>query len=273
MKNPSNENLNKTHSKPDEKEIVNGLQLSKDLKIKKDYKNYIFQFLMVFLGVTAGFFVENIRENYVESKQAKEYAGSLLADLTQDTLNLHNAINVSLVTVSNVDTLLRLFNNQNFSKVHGGKLYYYGIRALRYQNFIPIQSTLNQLISTGSLQYFKNYSLQKSIADYDQALKVLNYQQETENQSYPEKIKFIETIFDGEILDKILYIDLNGDSLNTFLNNDYRLLTYDKKELKAFTNFCAYRKQFLLSKADNMYQAPLKSAVKLIYELKKEYKN
>ena len=240
---------------------------------KKDYKNFLFQFLMVFLGVTAGFFVENIRENYVESKRAEEYAGSLLTDLRQDTLNLHKAINASLSTVNKIDTLLILFNYQDLYKVAGGKLYYYGIEALRYQNFIPNQSTLNQLISTGSLQYFKNYSIQKSIADYDQALKVLNYQQETENQTYPEKVKFIETIFDGEILSKILYTDINGNSLDSFLNKNYRLLTYDKKELKAFTNFCAYRKQFLLTKANDMYQAPLKSAVKLINELKKEYRN
>ena len=44
---------------------------------KNEFKNYVFQFLMVFLGITAGFFVENIRENNVESKKAEEYAGSL----------------------------------------------------------------------------------------------------------------------------------------------------------------------------------------------------
>ena len=59
---------------------------------KNEYKNYIFQFLFVFLGITAGFFVENIRENYVESKKAEEYAGSLYEDLIADTTNLHRAI-------------------------------------------------------------------------------------------------------------------------------------------------------------------------------------
>jgi hypothetical protein len=38
---------------------------------KTEFKNYVFQFLMVLLEITVGFFVENIRENYVESKKLK----------------------------------------------------------------------------------------------------------------------------------------------------------------------------------------------------------
>ena len=238
---------------------------------KNEYKNYIFQFLFVFLGITAGFFVENIRENYVESKKAEEYAGSLYEDLIADTTNLHRAIEASELTVRKIDTLLFLINGKDISKVAGGKLYYYGASSLRYQNFIPNQSTINQLISTGAIQYFKNYTIEKSIADYNQALLVLNYQQETENQTYMEKVKFIETIFDGSVLSQVLYKDLKQSFIDSFLTKNYRLLTYDKKELKEFANFCEFRKQFLIIKANEMYKNPLNKAVSLLDELKKEY--
>ena len=155
---------------------------------KNEIRNYIFQFLIVFLGITAGFFVENIRENYNESTRAQEYASSLLNDLQEDTLNLHLAIRVSEITSRAIDTLVTLINPDNINKVPGGKIYYYGALALRYQNFIPNQATINQLISTGSLQYFKSYSIQQAIGRYNQSLSVLNYQQETENQTYPEKV-------------------------------------------------------------------------------------
>ena len=238
---------------------------------KNEFKNYVFQFLMVFLGITAGFFVENIRENYVESNRAEEYAGSLYEDLITDTTNLHHAISVSLLTVERIDSLLSLLNREDVSKVAGGRLYYYGALSLQYQNFIPNKSTINQLISTGSIQYFKSYSLEKSIADYNQALLVLNYQQETENQTYMEKVKFIETIFDGSILSRILYKNLNQSFVDSFLNKNFRLLTYDRKDLKEFANFCEFRKQFLIIKANEMYKNPLEKAVDLINELKKEY--
>ncbi|MEJ2616828.1 MAG: hypothetical protein P8Z35_17880 [Ignavibacteriaceae bacterium] len=45
----------------------------------------------------------------------------------------------------------------------------------------------------------------------------------------------------------------------------------NKKELKEFANFCEFRKQFLIIKADEMYKNPLNKAVSLINELKKEY--
>ncbi len=243
----------------------------KILAEKNEIRNYIFQFLMVFLGITAGFFVENIRENYSESKRAQEYASSLLSDLQEDTLNLRRAIKVSEITSRAIDTLVTLIDPDNINKVPGGKIYYYGALALRYQNFVPNQATINQLISTGSLQYFKSYSIQQAIGEYNQLLKVLNYQQETENQTYPEKVKFIEKLFDGNILSRVLYVDLKQDFIDSFINKDYRLPTYDKREWKEFANFCEFRRQFLLTKADDMYPRPLKSAVKLINKIKEEY--
>ena len=184
---------------------------------------------------------------------------------------MHRAIEASELTVRKIDTLLFLINGKDISKVAGGKLYYYGASSLRYQNFIPNQSTINQLISTGAIQYFKNYTIEKSIADYNQALLVLNYQQETENQTYMEKVKFIETIFDGSVLSQVLYKDLKQSFIDSFLTKNYRLLTYDKKELKEFANFCEFRKQFLIIKANEMYKNPLNKAVSLLDELKKEY--
>ncbi len=241
------------------------------LKNSNEMRNYIFQFLMVFLGVSAGFIVENLRENYVESKRAEKYASSLISDLKEDTLNLNQSINRSLETANDIDTLLSMLNQKDVSKLPGGKIYYYSAKSLLYQNFIPNKSTMNQLISTGSIQYFKNYSIQKSIADYNQDLNVLNYQQETENQTYMEKIKFIETIFEGDALSKVIYKEHGKKYIESFFKKNFKLLTYNKKRLREFANFCYFRKQFLLIKANEMYPRPLKSAVKLINELNKEY--
>jgi hypothetical protein len=86
-----------------------------------------------------------------------------------------------------------------------------------------------------------------------------------------EKVKFIETIFEGRILSQVLYKELTQNFIDSFLNKNYRLLTYNKKELEEFANFCGFRKQFLIIKANEMYKNPLNKAVSLINELKKEY--
>ena len=57
---------------------------------KKKWKEYFFQFLMLFLAVTAGFFMENQREHYVERQRAKEFATSLYDEIVNDTTRLKN---------------------------------------------------------------------------------------------------------------------------------------------------------------------------------------
>ncbi len=44
----------------------------------KKWKNYLYEFLMLFLAVTAGFFVENLRENYIEHHRAKQFQNNYL---------------------------------------------------------------------------------------------------------------------------------------------------------------------------------------------------
>lgn len=51
---------------------------------QKKWKEYVFQFLMLFLAIILGFFVENQREHYVEHLRARQYASTMLQDLQAD---------------------------------------------------------------------------------------------------------------------------------------------------------------------------------------------
>src|SRR3954469_7686727 len=52
------------------------------------WKHYLFEFLMLFLAVFAGFLAENQREQMVEHQHEKKYIRSLIQDLEKDTVNL-----------------------------------------------------------------------------------------------------------------------------------------------------------------------------------------
>jgi len=67
---------------------------------KKNFKEYFLEFLMIFLAVTLGFFAENIRENYVEHKSAREYASLLIEDLATDTVELNRAAHVQNLIIT-----------------------------------------------------------------------------------------------------------------------------------------------------------------------------
>ena len=60
---------------------------------KKNFKEFFLEFVMIFLAVTLGFIAENVRESISNHEQEKHYVESLVNDLTEDTVNMHVAIN------------------------------------------------------------------------------------------------------------------------------------------------------------------------------------
>ncbi|MBM3415948.1 MAG: hypothetical protein FJY20_05780 [Bacteroidetes bacterium] len=52
---------------------------------QKRWTHYFWEFLMLFVAVTLGFFVENKREHYIENKREKIYIKQLVQDLKTDT--------------------------------------------------------------------------------------------------------------------------------------------------------------------------------------------
>ena len=52
-------------------------------------KKYFIEFLMIFLGITLGFFVENVREDYKIKKSMIQNYKALIDDLRADSLNIN----------------------------------------------------------------------------------------------------------------------------------------------------------------------------------------
>ncbi|MGH2564772.1 MAG: hypothetical protein ACRDE5_09670, partial [Ginsengibacter sp.] len=52
---------------------------------RKRWHHYFWEFFMLFLAVTLGFFVENMREHIMDRKKEKIYIESLISDLKKDT--------------------------------------------------------------------------------------------------------------------------------------------------------------------------------------------
>lgn len=59
---------------------------------RKKWKHYLFEFLMLFLAVFAGFLAENQREHYIEHRREKTYIRSIAEDLGQDINQLDSII-------------------------------------------------------------------------------------------------------------------------------------------------------------------------------------
>src|SRR4026207_1033154 len=139
---------------------------------KKNWKSYFWEFFMLFLAVTLGFFVENQREHNVEKNRAKEYARLLADDLSSDIGEFNRTERVLNKIIAAGDSLGKILNTTDIKKVPGGKLYYYEYWSGWRWSVISRDATLQQMKNSGSLRYMKK-ELVKKILDYEESLKLI----------------------------------------------------------------------------------------------------
>ena len=82
-------------------------------KTEKHFKHYLFEFLMLFLAISAGFLVENLREHYVENKREKVFINSYVEDLKQDTAKINANIKLRSAKTLIIDSLIKVLNIPN----------------------------------------------------------------------------------------------------------------------------------------------------------------
>ena len=139
---------------------------SNTLAKEKHFRHYLFDFLMLFLAVSAGFFVENIREHYVEKKRARELGASLIKDMQKDTAQLNWLKHFGELKRIRLDSLYDLLN----TPLHqiNTRIYYRLAKNIQITfEFAPSNGTINQLKNAGYLRYFPNDSLPGFLSEYD----------------------------------------------------------------------------------------------------------
>lgn len=83
---------------------------------EKHFKEYFLEFLMIFLAVTMGFFAENIREHFVESKIASQNLEDFRNDLLQNGNQFKYEINTYSGMIPIYDSIVSIFYAKNENK-------------------------------------------------------------------------------------------------------------------------------------------------------------
>src|SRR4030095_12930806 len=91
---------------------------------RKKWTHYFWEFLMLFLAVTLGFFVENQREHYIENNREKQFIVTMAEDLKSDTAQLSRTIVYKRTRERMVDSLILRLSSPEYKK-YGNDIYYY----------------------------------------------------------------------------------------------------------------------------------------------------
>jgi len=143
----------------------------------KKWTHYFWEFFMLFLAVTLGFFVENQREHYIEIKREKQYIKSFYEDLTADENDLQLNVNFLLSQMHKADTLETLMMNIHIGEP-ANRIYMYLREMTRSSpgRLYPNDRTIVQLRNAGGMRLIQNKSVSDSMVGYYRTAEVIQFQ-------------------------------------------------------------------------------------------------
>ena len=185
---------------------------------RKKWIHYFWEFFMLFLAVTLGFFVENQREHYIEHKRERQYVQSFYEDLTADEHDLESNIEYLRDQVIAADSLQLLMSNVT-AKQPANQIYMYLREITRSSAGIlyPNDRTIVQLRNAGGMRLIKNKSVSDSMVGYYRTIGIIQFLSENaldNKKSLREKyIPLLNATDFGKIVDSTSRIINTSDIL------------------------------------------------------------
>jgi hypothetical protein len=132
---------------------------------KKKWIHYFWDFLMLFLAVSLGFFVENLREHYIEHKRLKTYLTNVQFDIKSNIASLDSLIQSNSIMLGTYDSLLTEMLKEPVQLdryAYARKIFPVYMRLFKNR-----KETFDQMIMTGSLRYLDDQNLLNAIVGYN----------------------------------------------------------------------------------------------------------
>ncbi|MFZ9387450.1 MAG: hypothetical protein ACO25B_06175 [Chitinophagaceae bacterium] len=238
---------------------------------RKKWTHYFWEFLMLFLAVFCGFLAELQLEHYVEHKRELQYAATLTEDLKADTAQLGSLRRDLEFVIPRMDTFRQLVHDYELNELPSGVWYYYGRFGTRNVDISFQGATLQQLLSSGGLRYFKKQQVANTIARYAMAVDDLKSGMYIQNFLYNEVIKDRNQVFDTYYMDPVMSLTISPSVVDSFKKQNPPLLSDRKRDFIVYANSCQMKSNNLKNRLRNVRETQ-KKAFELILLLQRTYK-
>ena len=226
---------------------------------------FLREFLMLFLAISLGFFVENYREQIIEDKRELDFVNSFKNDLKNDISELDVLILRRKEREIQIDSIYFIFKNKKFNE-YSNDLYFYARYLPRPSRFFANNASIDQLKNSGSLTLIKNQKVIDTLLGYNDNFLFIDYIREREEYLVQRIFDQINIIFDPFVFDQMTVYDIEFNkpkgsvSINysdiqtnkTFLSNLQYLKTVNKAQLGWFIEH-SKRAKNILNFLDNTY--------------------
>jgi hypothetical protein len=234
----------------------------KDAKVniredRRNWKSYFKEFFMLFLAIVLGFFVENQRESYVESKSADVLAQSMLEDLKQDRAALQEAIRFAEEKDDVIHNFIQMLHT---SKASWDTVAFYKSMTTVFATFpfSPTDGTYSQMKSSGTLRFF-NQKLVNKMNAYANQLQKTVFRDEIVEKAEWELVPIAATLMNFEVTGELRF--------NKSITKKMYLKIPDKNTLDLFINKVAVVRT-MMGRSLQEYKSQLTLANDLIEDLR-----
>jgi len=146
----------------------------------KKWKEYITEFLMLFLAVSLGFLAENLREGYVEKERSHELVSSFIKDVELNVQFLDSLIKGDKRNLLKCDSIaLYIIKTPKDIDLS----YVYEIPSTSYR-YLSNNDTYDQMKSSGSLRYIKDTALLSMMIEYSNLSKATEFRSVVQEYDY-----------------------------------------------------------------------------------------
>jgi hypothetical protein len=235
---------------------------------RKKWAHYFWEFLMLFLAITLGFFVENQREHYIEHQREKQFIRSLYNDVRADTSNIARIITTRTTKEKLLDSFSYMMNSGDPMKFIK-EIYVYALyagRTLPYR-FVPNDGTIQQLKNSGAFRLVRKRAVVDSISKYDISVRNLLGQYAVEENQIEHYRSAATKIFDARIFNEMM--DENA-AVKSVPEQGLQLQLYNNRELYEW-NYRLYGLNGINKANRRDLRLLLKQAENLLTILRKEY--
>lgn len=134
-------------------------------KKKINWAYYIVELLVVFIGVTAGFLLNNWREHKAEIRLEQKYLSSFYNDIVSDESTLDSLVFRTQKKVDNLMDILRKTEiiNEPMSEDLANSIV---LELLYFEWFSPTNDTYYDIINSGNLNLISDYELKEKVSSY-----------------------------------------------------------------------------------------------------------
>jgi hypothetical protein len=203
-------------------------------RINIDWKNHFIELIVVFIGISLAFALDNWREDINNRKLEKQYIGSFYKDISDDASSLEEIMRISKVKVDRIE---RYINRLKYHTTVQDSALIIIQDIMTKTPFSPKLSTYESIKSSGNLNILSDYKLKHDIIGYYQSLIDMKMKEDVYNNYIDQfAIPFVYENLDFLNQKLIKKNVLTSKRFNNLIFGYYALLTQNLKTYKNIYN-------------------------------------